>query len=113
MICSNEIFQILSDALLGGVCEASKTGQCSDTAAQCLTNGTDYICTCGPNHFDKNGFALGGSCSSGMFYIYVTEWVSLVNFNFFCKEILCNEIIFVSEHYQEHFIFHCMLFSQL
>ena len=57
---------MFSDAMLGGTCEPDKTGQCSDTAAQCLTNTTAYICTCGPNYYDENGFTMGGSCSPSM-----------------------------------------------
>ena len=60
-ICAHAIIS-LSDAPLGGTCDAGSTDQCSDSKAGCLFDEAKYICTCEDGFYDDNGFALDGNC---------------------------------------------------
>ena len=45
--------------------------QCSDREADCLSDGTKYICTCKVGFYDDNGFTLAGNCKGGRLILFI------------------------------------------
>ena len=65
-----ELYFSLTDKPLGETCEAGSMNQCSDPEADCLSDGTKYICTCKVGFYDDNGFTLAGNCKGGKVYFF-------------------------------------------